>query len=210
MTVPYPRRVVGTPPRWEHRRMRCFAAIMPPEGVREDLDEFCESRRLALPDLRWSDPSQWHLTLAFLPDVADADLDDLTERLGEAAARRRPIEMRLAGGGVFPDATRAKVVWAGVRSAEEGRTELDRLAVGCRHAAVAAGTTVEGRTFTPHVTLARLGRPRDASGLLEVFDTYAGPPWRATAVQLVASFLGEGPRRRPRYETLAEFPLGSS
>ena len=69
--------------------MRCFAAIMPPEGVREDLDEFCESRRLALPDLRWSDPSQWHLTLAFLPDVADADLDDLTERLGEAAALPR-------------------------------------------------------------------------------------------------------------------------
>ena len=29
------------------------------------------------------------------------------------------------------------------------------------------------------------------------------------SVDLVASFLGEGPGNRPRYETVASFPLGS-
>ena len=187
--------------------MRCFVAIVPPEDVVEDLDEFCISRRAALPDLRWTDPVQWHLTLAFLPDVADADLDDLTDRLAEAATRRRPLQLRLSGGGVFPDATRAKVLWAGVAAPADDLAELDRLSVGCRNAAAAAGTTVEGRGFTPHVTLARLGRPADASALLEVFGTYVGPTWRAERIELVASFLGEGPRRRPRYESIAEFPL---
>ena len=188
--------------------MRCFVAIVPPESVREDLDEFCAPRRTALPDLRWTDAFQWHLTLAFLPDVADADLDELTDRLVDAAARRRPLDVRLAGGGVFPDATRAKVLWTGIEASADDLAELDRLSVGCRNAAVATGTTVEGRGFTPHVTLARIGRPTDASGLLEVFGTYAGPSWRAGSIELVASYLGEGPRRRPRYETIGEFPLG--
>ncbi|WP_245544802.1 RNA 2',3'-cyclic phosphodiesterase [Mobilicoccus pelagius] len=183
-------------------------AIVPPEQVREDLDEFCAPRRTALPDLRWTDAFQWHLTLAFLPDVLDADLDELTDRLADAAARRRPPDARLAGGGVFPDATRAKVLWTGVEATADDRAELDRLSVGCRNAAVAAGTTVEGRGFTPHVTLARLACPADASGLLEVFGTYVGPSWRAAGIELVASYLGEGPGRRPRYETLAELPLG--
>ena len=190
--------------------MRCFVAIVPPEHVIEDLDEFCVSRRAALPDLRWTDPFQWHLTLAFLPDVADADLDDLSERLAEAASRRHLLGLRIAGGGVFPDAIRAKVLWAGVECSEEDRAELDRLSVGCRNAAVAAGTVVDGTGFTPHVTLARLGRPTNATGLLEVFDTYRGPVWEAGNVRLVASHLGEGRGRRPRYEALAEFVLGTA
>ena len=40
-------------------------------------------------------------------------------------------------------------------------------------------------------------------------DTYRGPEWTVESVHLVASFLGEGPGNRPRYETVASFPLGS-
>lgn len=194
--------------------MRLFVAVVPPEDALDDLDAFLQPRRLAGPRLRWSAPEQWHVTLAFCPDVAEHVVDDLVDRLEAAAARRAPMLLALAGGGAFPHAAAAKVLWAGVVDAAGdpgGRgsvpTELARLAVGCRNAAAAAGARVGGGPFVPHVTLARLGRGADVSGWLDVLDTYAGAAWDAASIRLIASHLGEGPRRRPRYETLAEIAL---
>jgi 2'-5' RNA ligase len=45
---------------------------------------------------------------------------------------------------------------------------------------------------------------------VRLLDGYAGPTWRATELTLVASYLGEGPSRRPRYEAVDTFPLGKT
>ena len=100
--------------------MRLFAAVVPPDEVLEDLDEFLAPRRAAA-DFRWSVPDQWHLTLAFMPAVADRHLDDLVERLARAGRRRTPFGLRVAGGGAFPNPARARVLWAGPGRDERAR-----------------------------------------------------------------------------------------
>ena len=185
---------------------RMFVAVRPPPGAVEHLDEFLEVRRDAAP-YRWAPAEQLHVTLAFLESVADRHLDDLVERLASAAARRTPFEMRLAGGGAFPDPARARVLWAGLDLDAAAATELDRLATGARNAAVAAGTTVDGQRFRPHVTVARLGRPAEVTRWVRLLDGYQGPTWTVDTVSLVASHLGEGPRGRPRHEVVADLPL---
>src|ERR1035437_7473597 len=109
--------------------MRMFIALPLPEAVKEDLSEFLEPRQEAGPDLRWALPEQWHLTLAFLPEVADRHMDELLERLERAVTRRKPLDLRLAGAGAFPRSGNAKILWAGVQ--HEGE-ELMRLAGGGR------------------------------------------------------------------------------
>ena len=98
-------------------------------------------------DFRWVQADQVHVTLAFLAGVPDRKLDDLVERLGRAAARRTAFETRIIGGGAFPNVGRAKVIWTGLDLDEAGRTELDRLATGCRAAATRAGIEVDGARF---------------------------------------------------------------
>ena len=98
------------------------------------------------------------MTLAFLAEVPDRRLDDLTERLGRAAGRRTPVPTRIAGGGAFPNAARARVLWAGLDVDHAGRTELSRMATGARAAASRAGIDVDGQRFRAHLTVARLGR----------------------------------------------------
>lgn len=88
------------------------------------------------------------------------------------------------------------------------REELNRLATGARAAANKAGADTGGGRFHPHVTLARIGRPTEVTRWVRVFDAYRGPTWEACEIALIASHLGEGPRRRPRYELVATFPLG--
>jgi 2'-5' RNA ligase len=148
------------------------------------------------------------VTLAFYAEVPERRLDDLVERLGRAGARRTPFEAAVAGGGAFPDAARARVLWAGLRPDPTGEVELPRLATGARAAASRAGVAVDGQRFRAHLTLARLGRPAEVSSWVRLLDGYAGPTWSVDHLALVASHLGEGPRRRPRYDTVAELPLG--
>ncbi len=187
--------------------LRMFAAVVPPQEAVDDLEEFLEPRRHAAP-FRWASSDQLHVTLAFLATVEERRLDDLAERLGRAAAKRTAFETRVAGGGAFPNAGRARVLWAGLDLDDAGRLELERLATGCRAAAGRAGVAVDGQRFRPHVTLARLGHPAEVSDWVRLLDAYAGPAWTVDRVVLVASYLGEGPRGRPRYEEIGEFELG--
>ncbi|TQJ08565.1 2'-5' RNA ligase [Lapillicoccus jejuensis] len=185
-----------------------FVAVVPPDPVVEDLSTFLEPRRDQ--GMPWIDPAQWHVTLAFMESVKDRSLDDLVGRLGEAAARRRPMTLQLGGAGAFPDPARAKVVHLGLRSPAGGDdlAELGLLAANARAAASAAGAPVDGKDFRPHLSLARLKRPVEATRWLRILDTYDGPSWEVTQVELVASHLHEGPKRRPRHEVVASMPLG--
>lgn len=189
--------------------MRLFVALVPPDEAVEHLDAFLEVRRAAAP-YRWATAEQLHVTLAFYGDVEERRLDELAERLGRAAARRTAFETAIAGGGAFPHVGRARVLWAGLDLDDTGRTELDRLATGCRAAASRAGIAVDGQRFRPHVTLARLGHPAEVSDWARLLDAYAGPRWVADRITLVASYLGEGPRGRPRHEVVDELPLGAA
>ena len=184
-----------------------FVAVVPPEEVVAHLDEFLAVRRDAA-SYRWTVPEQWHLTLAFAEDVPDRSLDDLEARLERAAGKRRPVRLRLAGGGAFPHPDRARVLFARLDADEAGRTELDRLATGCRTALAKAGTRVDGQRFRAHLTLARLGQPDNVTSWVRLLDGYEGPEWELDEVVLVASYLGEGARRRPRHEVIGTYALG--
>ncbi len=188
--------------------MRAFVAVRPPEDAVEHLDAFLDVRREAAP-FRWAAADQLHLTLAFLADVPDRALDDLEARLERAAHKRTSFRTAITGGGAFPNVGRARVVWAGLELDEPGREELRRLATGARAAAARSGIEVDGQRFTPHLTLARLGRPAEVTRWVQLLDGYRGPSWEVAEVELVASYLGEGPRRRPRHEVLATYPLGT-
>jgi 2'-5' RNA ligase len=184
--------------------MRMFVAVVPPPDVLDDLAAFVEPRQDVDSPLRWAAPESWHLTLAFMESVSEHNLDELTERLTRAAHRRHPFDLQLAGAGTFPNPARAKVLWAGV----QGDTEhLGQLAVGARAAAAKSGIDVDGAKYRPHLTLARLNRPVDVTKWLRVFDLYAGPSWRVTEIELIESHLGQGPRGRPRYQTVDTFAL---
>jgi 2'-5' RNA ligase len=183
-----------------------FVALVPPAEVVEHLDAFLDVRRGAAA-YRWAPVEQFHVTLAFLADVPDRKLEDLVERLGRAASRRTSFATAIAGGGAFPNAGRARVIWAGLDQAESDRTELSLMATGARAAANRAGVPVDGQRFRPHVTVARLGHPDEVSSWVRLLDAYRGPTWTVDHVTLVASYLGQGPRGRPRYEAVEEFAL---
>ncbi len=187
--------------------MRMFVAVLPPQDVLDELAEFLGPRQEA-GDLRWTRPEGWHLTLAFMANVPERSLDDLLERLTRAGRRRSPFTVRLAGAGAFPNPARAKVLYAGVEGSPDDLEELRRLATGARAAANKAGAPSDGAVFRPHLTLARVRRPMEATRWLRALSPHCSRDFTVTEMVLVESHLGQGPGNRPRYDVVQSFALG--
>ena len=181
---------------------RGFVAVYPSSEAVEHLDEFLEVRRDSGP-FQWTLPTQWHLTLAFFDDVPDRSFDALVEGLTAAVGKRSAMRAAIAGGGAFPHVGRAKVLWAGIEVGDAA--ELEKLARGCRAVGATAGAPPSGERFRPHLTLARINPPIEATKWVRLLDAYGGPEWMIDEIALVESHLGEGPKRRPRYEVVATF-----
>src|SRR5262249_13337683 len=144
------------------------------------------SLREGAPQLRWTPPEQWHVTLVFLGEVGETVIDELTRRLGRAAARHPPLSLALGGGGRFGQ----RVLWTDVRGHREG---LRTRAASAGGAARRARLPVEHRPYRPHLTLARADGETDLRPFVERLARWQGPTWVATQLHLVRSHLGEGP-----------------
>jgi RNA 2',3'-cyclic 3'-phosphodiesterase len=135
--------------------VRLFFAIELDPAVRVALDHAVAPLRAGEPGLAWVRAEKLHLTMKFLGDVSEGDVEGLALAAGAVAARHRPFELTLGGVGAFPNFRRARVVWMGVES--EPRLELlhHDLELACSE----AGFEVEGRPFRPHITLGRVRDP---------------------------------------------------
>jgi 2'-5' RNA ligase len=170
-----------------------FVAISIPADVEVELGEFVDPLREARPDLRWTKPSTWHLTLQFLGECGPREVDRQIERWRGRAERCRPFELRLAGAGTFPAASwMASALWVGISGDVEafGRIAMpDQL---------------------PHLTLARARRPTDLVAAVGELAPFESSPFHVTEIQVMESHLRSKGERGPRYEVLETIALGAS
>lgn len=128
---------------------RLFIAIRPPEETAHELDRLCQG----LPDARWTDLEDFHLTLRFVGEVDHETFYDIGETLGEISLP--PFDLTLRGLGQFPPRGPLRHLWVGVEASEA----LERLRRRVERKVAAAGVAAERRKWVPHVTLARFRTP---------------------------------------------------
>jgi 2'-5' RNA ligase len=180
--------------------VRVFVALTPPPDAVTELWTASEALRTEQPELRWGLPNQWHLTLAFLGEVADVATAGLSERLGCVAARHPPLVLSLGGAGRFGN----RILWIRVR----GDTDrLRRLAASVRASARRTRLSVEERPYRPHLTLARARDGADLRRAVAAMAGFEGRAWTVDELHLVCSHLGAGPGGTARHETHASWPL---
>ncbi len=125
---------------------RLFVAVDLPESVKNSINSICG----ALPDARWVDVSQLHLTLRFIGEVDDGTFDSIKNSLAEITETRFSLTLR--GLGCFPPKRPPRVLWVGI----EDNETLIRLAEKVEQTLVRKnGIEPEQRKFSPHITIAR-------------------------------------------------------
>src|SRR5262245_8458674 len=96
------------------RTTRTFIAIAIPAPLGEKLTRLQAQLAPSVPGVRWTTTSPFHVTLAFLGDVDERDLNDLCKAVAEASAGIPRFEASVEGVGAFPDPARPRVIWAGL------------------------------------------------------------------------------------------------
>jgi 2'-5' RNA ligase len=182
---------------------RCFVGV--PIGqpldkeLRASLGPLKAATSADADELRWIDPQEWHLTLAFMGPTPESELPRLIEALTDVAANHAPFAIPTGGLGAFPSRREVRILWYGLADRSRRLAELAiavRIAMDCDTAS----------PFRAHLTLARAKGDR---GVTVPAATWKTPvPAGQLAVEeliLYRSHLGSGPAT---YEILASAPLG--
>jgi 2'-5' RNA ligase len=183
---------------------RCFVAVPVPPDLRRSLDAAVTAWRAEpdAPDLRWTDPTGWHVTLAFLGARDPASVPGLSDDLEATVAPFGPFAVSTGRAGAFPRSGAAQSVWLGI---DDPHDRLRELAAAVQDAVLPPDRR---RPLKAHLTL---GRSRHRRG--EPLGSWLGSrvfPATALAVEdvvLYRSHLGRGPAR---YSELARLRLGGA
>jgi 2'-5' RNA ligase len=183
----------------EARPLRLFVAAEVPGPVREALAAAVAPLRERFPKARWVPIQNQHVTLKFLGSTWPRLVEWVTATVDEVAGAHAPFETRVEGLGAFPNARRARVLWAGL----EDTGAFVRLAAGLDEA-LARGFAPEQRPFTPHLTLARFD-PQVELG--ELSSGAVGDRFEVDRIVLYRSHLR---RPAPVYEPVGVVPLAAA
>jgi 2'-5' RNA ligase len=183
------------------------------EGVQADLERQVarqgKSGRIGkIGKIGWTQPAGIHLTLKFLGEIPETQIEDVSAVVRRAASAVEPFALEARGLGAFPNPRAPRVLWLGLHGEPGAMDALQRLQAAVEKEVAVLGFPRDDRAFTPHLTLARV-RDRGAAEPLEQVlaadrDRIVGS-FRAGALALIKSEL------RPSgavYTTLVEVPLG--
>lgn len=156
--------------------------------------------------IRWVPESNIHLTLKFLGDVPNENLNNISREVGNLVGEYAQFDIHLNQMGIFPNIHKPQVIWIGGNAPEP----LFKIADKIESIASKYGIPRENRPFAPHFTIGRVSRNingvdksffQTAFGKIKMGD---GIKMKASEIAIIKSDL------RPSgaiYTTLFTFPL---
>jgi 2'-5' RNA ligase len=186
----------------EAKPLRLFIAVDVPEDVKAALAGAIDPFRDRIPGARWTRSDGWHVTLKFLGSTWPRLLEEVEGAVRQAGREAVAPETGLTHVGVFPSPRRARVVWAGLADPHGRFTQIVKVLDELLEEHFAP----EKRSFTPHLTLARLNPPRDVAEFAPdlVGTPVSSRPFVADRLVLYRSHLSP---HGARYEPIASQPF---
>jgi 2'-5' RNA ligase len=176
---------------------RTFLAIELDDTTRAFIRGCVDLLRQALPRVRFVAEETWHITLAFLGELDDAQLAAARQAAQKAALLSRPFTLHAAGIGTFGGEVAPRVIWIGVAGMTRELAATQQQVVNALHAMQVPYE--DEKRFSPHITLARLRAPLVPSETqqlrqLETLEDQ-GPDLPATAISVMKSELSQSGAR---------------
>jgi 2'-5' RNA ligase len=153
--------------------------------------------------IKWVDPANIHLTLAFLGDtedmrteVADIALRKICHGFGE-------FSFNLTGTGVFKNFRDPRVIWAGIEECKRLIQLYDLIMKALRD----TGFELEDRPFKPHITLGRIKFIRNLRLLESSVEKYRETHFQKVGNREVILFESILNPAGPVYKPLSKYKL---
>lgn len=138
--------------------IRSFIAINIPAGVKQMIAEAQYELKETGAAVKWVKPDIIHLTLKFLGNIEENQVQEIKEKMIESAKEVPSFSMDVTHVGVFPNLRYPRVIWVGL---EEKSGKLLTFQKNIEKNLEPLGFEPEGREFSPHLTI---GRVKSAKG----------------------------------------------
>lgn len=145
---------------------RIFIAVDISDEARRRAAEHIDKMRAEAKDVRvgWERPEKLHVTLKFLGNTDEAMIENISNAVAAIAGRFSPFELVVAGTGVFPRARQPRVLFLGIENSDGSLAEI---ASQLDSRLSRLGFEKEKRSFSPHLTIARVREPQKGRGLAD-------------------------------------------
>lgn len=187
--------------------MRVFIAIDIDDKIRKaiaDLQKQIASKvDVKKGDLKWVEPNNIHLTLKFLGEINDEQLERVKETANTVAQAHQKFNLALESVGSFGGRS-AKVVWVG---AEKGTDALLALQKDLDDLLAQAGFPKEDREFSAHLTLCRVNHPMTGVKIGEAIKQFSNLKLGSITADAVCVYQSQLTPAGPNYTLLQSFKL---
>lgn len=107
-----------------------------------------------------------HLTLKFIGERKDDDINDIIDMLHKSHEAIAPFDVKIRGIGAFPNKNNPKIIWA--RTIEN---ELSLLSKNIENNLVKIGIKKDNKPFSPHITFFRVKEVYNQSDISDVIES---------------------------------------
>ena len=115
--------------------------------------------------IKWTPAANYHITLCFLGDVDETNLDEIIHAGTRAITKHHDFALKLKSVGAFPDRKKARVIWVGAQAKRELISLREELANEMK-----SFVEIDDREFRPHLTIGRMRSKRSVDDLISPMD----------------------------------------
>ncbi|MCK5127864.1 MAG: RNA 2',3'-cyclic phosphodiesterase [candidate division Zixibacteria bacterium] len=182
--------------------LRLFIALHFPDKIKDAIGRLISGAQGYANGIKWIEAKNLHLTLKFLGDTQEKQVPAIIGGIQIALANAKAFEVTVEGCGGFPSLRNPRVIWTGISDGDQ----ISQLAQSINHELSGIGIEKDKKKFSPHITLGRVKKPGDMSGLMSYLDNlnFTLEPVILNRIALVKSTLTS---RGPIYENVENFKL---
>jgi 2'-5' RNA ligase len=123
---------------------------------------------LANESVKWTNPENIHITLAFLGDTDERQIIQICSMLKDKCKGSGEFDLLIKGTGIFRNLGDPRVIWTGIEPSVNLIDLYNLIKSGLNE----EGFRLEDRPFNPHLTLGRIKYLKDKEFLKMLLDRY--------------------------------------
>ncbi|HPT69835.1 MAG TPA: RNA 2',3'-cyclic phosphodiesterase [Syntrophomonas sp.] len=184
--------------------MRAFVAIPLPDDIKQYARMMRNKLGIARPDVKWVEYQNYHLTVKFLGEVDSKDLPELKRNLRLAADSVPALNLSAGSIGFFPNQTRPRVIWMGIKG------EIEKAEFLCDRVDAYLSTMgfAQEKDHRMHLTLGRIRSDKNYKEMINILEKFPDRnklrSFRVEEFNLMQSILDS---RGPAYHVLDTYTL---
>jgi len=184
--------------------VRTFLSIEIDKTIKESLEVVQKKYRYLPAKISFPPKENIHLTLKFLGELTDEQIEKLKQGLEKCFNDIRAFNMEFFAAGVFPSKKRVRVIWVGVK---KGEKELVCLSENIEPLFKELNLNLDDRPFSPHVTIGRVKSVQDRDVLINELEKFSSVSFGTQRVEKISLMKSTLTPQKAIHEPIAEFWL---